>query len=185
MKPKRNLWPIGIIATYVLFISGTITLVVVASSQNEDLVSDNYYEQEMRYQNRIDEAGRAEELASKATARYEPASGDVVIAHPREHSGRVAKGKVQLYRPSDASMDKEFPLEAGADGIQRIAVQPLNPGLWKVRIEWTVGDQSYFTEQSITNSTGKVSPARDALGPVPGPAASHANEVTALPVRHS
>jgi len=43
MKPTPNLWPLGIIAAFVIFISGTISLVVMASSHKAELVSDNYY----------------------------------------------------------------------------------------------------------------------------------------------
>ena len=39
MKTPRNLWPTGIIVTFVLFFAGTIGLVVMACSQRADLVS--------------------------------------------------------------------------------------------------------------------------------------------------
>ena len=58
MKAKRNFWPFGIIAAFVIFISGTVGLIVMAATQKEDLVSDHYYEQELQYQNRVDSMGR-------------------------------------------------------------------------------------------------------------------------------
>jgi hypothetical protein len=50
MKSNRNLWPWAIVLTFVLFISGTVSLVVMACSQKVELVSQNYYEQELQFQ---------------------------------------------------------------------------------------------------------------------------------------
>ena len=43
MKPKFNFWPYGIILTFVVFVSGTAGLIVMAASQKSDLIDENYY----------------------------------------------------------------------------------------------------------------------------------------------
>ena len=60
MKTTRNLWPLGIFVAFGLFFAGMATVVVIASTHREHLVSANYYEQELKFQRRIDSAERAQ-----------------------------------------------------------------------------------------------------------------------------
>jgi hypothetical protein len=40
-------------------------------------------------------------------------------------------------------------LEVDAAGRQSLDARDLRPGLWKVRIQWAVDGQEYFTDQSV------------------------------------
>src|SRR4051794_7473798 len=73
MKPTRNLWPHAIILVFALFISGTVSLVIFACSQKLDLVSADYYEQELKFQRRIDQVDHVGRLSGKASVAYEQA----------------------------------------------------------------------------------------------------------------
>ena len=73
MKTSRNLWPLCIIVTFVLFFAGTVGLIVMACSQKVDLVSADYYEQELKFQSRIDRVERTRRAATQATAAYDAA----------------------------------------------------------------------------------------------------------------
>ena len=42
MKLKSNPWPFAIILTFIIFLAGTIGLVVMACTRKVDLVSSNY-----------------------------------------------------------------------------------------------------------------------------------------------
>jgi hypothetical protein len=148
MKETRNLWPLGIIVTLVLFASGTVGLIVMACSQKTELVSSNYYEQEIRYQTRIDSLGRAQQLGTRASVTYDAASRHITISLPAEQARRAA-GQIQLYRPSAAGLDQELKLEPGPDGVQTLEAKDLLPGPWKVRVSWTVEGQEYLIDQKI------------------------------------
>ena len=50
MKTNINLWPFSILAAFGLFFIGMASVVVIASTHREHLVSDNYYEQELKFQ---------------------------------------------------------------------------------------------------------------------------------------
>jgi hypothetical protein len=149
MKHQNNPWPWAIIMTFVLFISGTIGLVVMASSQREDLVSANYYEQELRFQSQLDRASHANHLSAPASVAYDALRRHVVITLPPEHAGRVVNGRVQLYRPSEAELDRQFKLVPDATGCQTIDAASLRPGLWKARITWTVDGNEFYTERQL------------------------------------
>ncbi len=73
MKTTRNLWPLGIIAAFVVFFAGTAGLIVMACAQKVDLVSADYYEQELRFQKRINGLDHAKELGERASVVYDGA----------------------------------------------------------------------------------------------------------------
>lgn len=147
MKQPRNLWPLGIILTFVIFISGTIGLVVMACLHTTELVNANYYDQEIKYQSRIDSQTRAQQLGAKAA--YDAAARKIVISLPGAQAAKNATGLIQLYRPSAAGLDKQFKLEPSASGVQMLDTAGLRPGLWKIRVSWTVEGRDYFLDQKI------------------------------------
>ena len=146
---KRNFWPYGIVITFVVFFSGTVGLLVMACLQKEDLVSKTYYEQELRYQSRLDSLKRAAQ--SGASLTYDAAGRNIAIALPPSKSGASPAGSVELYRPSEASLDREMPLQLDGSGRQVIDASGLQPGLWKVRVNWSEGGTEYQLERSLTN----------------------------------
>lgn len=155
MKKNVNLWPFGIIAAFAIFISATVGLIVVASSQKADLVNDNYYEQEIRYQRRIDTLDRTSQLGSRASVYYDAVRPCIVVSLPAEHAGHKVSGRIELYRPSAAGLDQEFPLEPDPDGVQTIDAAGLQAGLWKVRVSWKVEAEEFFLDQKIVIGPGK------------------------------
>jgi nitrogen fixation protein FixH len=154
MKQPRNLWPLGIILTFVLFISGTISLVVMACSQKQDLVSADYYEQEIKFQSHIDQLDRTRHLGRDGSVAYDPATRRIRIALPIAVGARASAGRIQLYRPSAAGLDRLVKLETDAQGVQFLDAASLQRGLWKVRVSWNVKDQDYFLDQTITVAGG-------------------------------
>ena len=147
MKTSRNLWPLGIIITFALFFIGMATVVVIAATHRDHLVSSNYYEQELKFQSQIDDAARAQ--ASGANLRHDAAAGQVIISLPAAQLAQKLSGTVTLYRPSEPKLDREFLLEPKADGQQTINVSKLAPGPWRLRVKWSAGGEKYFLEAKI------------------------------------
>jgi hypothetical protein len=149
MKTTRNLWPLGIIVTFVLFITGTVGLIVMACSQRADLVSADYYEKELNFQGQIDRVERTRRAASQASVAYDVAGNCITISLPGNRAQLEVTGRIELYRPSASGMDRTVKLEPDANGVQRLDATGLAPGLWKVRVSWTVEHQDYFLDQKV------------------------------------
>jgi hypothetical protein len=145
---KTNLWPFGIITAFVLFFCGIATVIVIAAAHHETLVSDNYYDQELTFQNQIDGAARAQKSGAAITS--DATNGFVVITLPAAQLAAKLSGKIEFYRPSEPKLDREFLLEPRADGVQTLDVSRLAAGLWLVRVNWLAGGENYFLEQKIT-----------------------------------
>ena len=56
-------WGYKIVLVYSVFVAGILYLVVQSSRQQMDLVTDDYYAQEIRYQEKIDQSKRASALS--------------------------------------------------------------------------------------------------------------------------
>jgi hypothetical protein len=153
-SPGRNLWPAGIIATFVLFIAGTVGLVILSARNHVELVSPDYYERELRYQEQINRRERTQALKDPARVSYDAAQGSIVVALPAAQA-RVAKGRIQLYRPSDARLDRDLPLALDVNGIQRLDAKRLHAGPWNIRVQWNVDGEEFFLNHSIVVSPGQ------------------------------
>ncbi len=155
MKSPRNPWPYAIILTFIVFICGTIGLVVMASSQRVDLVSNNYYEQELKYQGQIERAKHARQLNTPTLIAYDRTHQQIALTLPQEHSGRPLTGQIQLYRPSEAALDRQFRLQPDTQGHQTLDASNLRPGLWKIHIDWTVDKEDFATDQQVVIATNR------------------------------
>ena len=134
---------------FVVFISGTIALIVLAGSRRSDLVSADYYDQEMRYQEQLDRLRRTTDLGAEAAVAYDPAERRINISVPATHVGRIVNGTIQLYRPSSAALDSRLPLTPDDRGRQTLDARELQPGLWSIRVSWTVDGREYFLDQAV------------------------------------
>ena len=153
MATTRNLWPLGIVLTLVVFVLGTVSLIVMACSQGTDLVSPDYYEKELRFQGQIDRVERTRNAASQASVAYDAAGKCITVSLPTDQLRRGVTGHIELYRPSTAGMDRAIDLQPDPNGVQRLDAADLAPGLWKVRVSWTTGGQEYFLDQKVVVSS--------------------------------
>jgi nitrogen fixation protein FixH len=145
-RPRRNWWTFGIVTWLLIFGSAMAAWVVYAVRQNHDLVRTDYYDHEIRFQHQIDASSRAAAFKGRVSVAYDFAQQAVTVTLPVQPA---PGGKVHFYRPSDAKLDRELPLELNADGTQRIDARGFQSGLWKVRLNWTSDSQAYYFDQSI------------------------------------
>ncbi|HEX7653453.1 MAG TPA: FixH family protein [Verrucomicrobiae bacterium] len=150
MKPKFNPWPLGIVLVFIVFISGMTTAVVIACTHRDHLVSENYYEQELRYDEQRTAAFNGQQ--SGATLVWE--SGHLKFQLPTAQGStpgaEPATGVIKYYRPSAAAMDHPAIFAPGTDGSQILEVKTLAAGPWVVTVQWTLAGTNYLLEQKFT-----------------------------------
>lgn len=148
-SPRLNLWPISIIAFFTIAILGCGTFIAFCSRHPADLISQNYYEEEVRYQGHMDRLQHTQERAPLASITYNVAARVITVSLPPEHSHARPAGQIQLYRPSAMNLDRQLKLQPNDSGVQAIDAANLLPGLWKVRVSWTVEHRDYFIDQKV------------------------------------
>jgi hypothetical protein len=148
-SPRVNLWPISIISFFSVAILGCITFVTFCSRHPADLISPNYYEDEVKYQGHIDRLQQTRERASLASVSYDTGTRTIMVSIPSEIAAGNPTGQIQLYRPSALNQDQLVKLELDARGRQTLNAAKLLPGLWKIRVSWTVAEHQYFIDQRL------------------------------------
>jgi len=147
MQGKFNPWPYSIVLFFALLFCALTAFVVIAATHRDSMVSENYYEQELKYQGHIDGAARAQQ--SGATVNFDNPARRLVISLPATQAGRDLSGQVELYRPSAAGLDRKFKLQPDAEGRQSFDLAGLPEGPWEIRVSWNAGGQDYFLDRKI------------------------------------
>jgi hypothetical protein len=146
---QRSFWPVSIISFFILAIIFVVSYVVFASRQRTDLVRQDYYDQEIRFQNHIDRMSRTRFISPDAGIVYDTAQKFIAITLPRSSTNQLPVGDIFLYRPADERLDQNIPITVDQKGMQVVDAKNLETGLWKVRVEWKVDDQEFYFEKSI------------------------------------
>ena len=137
-------WGKWIIVSFVFFAVFIGTLVTVCMRTDFSLVSKDYYQEELEFQKQITRIENTSALANKPT--IVAGSGSIEI---RFDFSDVEKGELILFRPSDAALDKKFPIAASASEFRQFPTEAINPGMYRARMQWTKKGKEYFYEQVI------------------------------------
>jgi len=146
---RWNPWPWAIVAWFVCFFGVVVGLTTTAIRSRTDVVSRDYYAQELRFQDRIDASARTDALPLQPTVFVDSQTRSLRLHLPPGAAPAVATGTVTLYRPDDARLDQEFPLKLDATATQLIPVTSLRPGRWKVRIAWKSEGHEFYHETTV------------------------------------
>jgi len=147
--PKRSPWPYAIVAYFIIFAGAIAVWIVYAVNQKVDLVRDDYYEEEIRFQERLNRLNHTEAIRDRVSIAYNPSDQVIAIKLPLTHVLRDGIGEIRLYRPSDARLDLRYQLSVDTNGIQRIDATHLRAGLWKAGVSWKGAGQDYLFEQAL------------------------------------
>ncbi|MGM0945120.1 MAG: FixH family protein [Bacteroidota bacterium] len=138
-------WGKGILLSIIAFIAIIMTMVVISvRMEGIELVTDNYYEEEIKYQDRIDDTNSTLEL-NREVLTFEAASKSVLLDLPVG-----SKGTLNLFRPSERALDQELAVFIEDEGMKRVSIDHLKAGYWKVQLSWTENGKSYYQEKKIT-----------------------------------
>lgn len=148
-RPTFNPWPLGLVLAFALFLGGTVALIVFSSQHRSDLVTPDYYEQEVRYQSQLDQLNRTQLFQAQIAVTFDAARHAIRIELPPAHARRSPNGTIHLYRPSAANLDRRVELRLDAEGTQWVDAADLRPGLWKVRVQWRVDGEDYFVDETL------------------------------------
>lgn len=139
-------WGKSIIAAFILFGAFIGTLVTICVRQDINLVTKEYYREELDYQRQIDRIAHTAMLTKKPSIKVE--EGDLLkIIYP--DFSRVQKGALELFRPSDARLDKLFELKRTTEFSQLFSTAGMNRGMYRARLRWTMNGEEFFLEQVI------------------------------------
>lgn len=138
-------WGYKIITGYIIFVGGIMYLVYRSASQNQDLVTPDYYEQELKYQDRIDESRRADALS--AAVKYELTGEGIRVQLPPEMKGKKIAAELWLYCIADKS--KDIKQQLVTEDATFYLPSRYNSGLHQLKVTWTADKLAYYSEHKI------------------------------------
>jgi hypothetical protein len=139
-------WGYKILFVYLGFVAGILFLVYRASQEKFDLVTPNYYDAELKFQNVIDNKQRVAELS--APPKIIHSVNTVGIQLPTEFLNKEVKGELYLYRPSDASKDVRRSFTTNKSFVE-ISLDKDLAGAYEVKLSWQADGQTFYNEQRI------------------------------------
>nr|WP_299339696.1 FixH family protein [Allomuricauda sp.] len=143
-------WGTGIVLAFIGFISFIMYFVIRMSMDdraNHDLVTDDYYKQELVYQKEID----AERSAGKMEASLEILRSDqgLTVVFPDQFDVKNITGTVSLYRPSNKHLDFNFPISLSNTHLL-IPDNRLVDGRWDIFVRWKYKDNTFLHKEKLT-----------------------------------
>ena len=148
MKLKLN-WPTGIILALVSFIIFILSFVYKATflpEYDHQLVSDEYYNDELNYQEEIDKLKRASELAENISISKN--DDGLLIKFPSNIDYKQIKGSISFKRLSNRKIDFKLPIELTSSQFL-LKDEELVAGRWDVKIAWEVSEKTYLFKEKI------------------------------------
>jgi len=140
-------WGHKIILVFTLFAVGMLTLVYKSMHAHVDMVTGDYYAEELQYQHVID--GRRNAEALSAPVNISQPGNMVEIQLPPEMRDKEVHGQLLFYRPSDSRKDIKVALAPDASGRQLVDRQHFITGPYRVKVQWEADHTAYFQEAGL------------------------------------
>ena len=143
-------WGWGIAILFAFFIVLLIVFVVLSTLNRFDLVSNDYYKEEIGYQKQIDRIARSQTLEQALTWQYDKMNQIITVNFPATIDPGKISGKIVFFRPSDAKKDRLIIIQPDSHGRQQIDVHTLSSGFWRMKIFWQSELSEFYHEEQVT-----------------------------------
>jgi hypothetical protein len=139
-------WSYIILSGYLVFVAGIVFLVYMASSQKFDLVTQDYYEQELKYQDVIDES--ANTAALSAPLIIERSGSQMHVGFPPEMKDKKKTIDFYLYCPADAKRDFRKTIESKDVQFSQPLPSAMK-GQYQLKLSWEAEGVKYYFEKKL------------------------------------
>ena len=141
-------WGYRILTLYIGFILMISFLIYLCTGQRFDLVSENYYDQEIQYQQQVDRMKNVIDGDKKiaVTCMTDEA---IELQFPISSENKNITGNIHFFKPDNADHDFLVKINPDEKNIQRISSDTLHSGKWQVKISWADNTMEYYQEENI------------------------------------
>ncbi|CAM1345665.1 FixH family protein [Tenacibaculum amylolyticum] len=143
-------WSTGIVIAIIAFIGFILFMVITMTTDknyNHDLVTDQYYQKELQYQNNIDAIKNAKQL--KHPIQIIRSEKGLKINFPKDFNPQEIEGTVFLYRPSNKQLDLEIPISL-TNTYMLVPENHLLGGRWNITVAFKYNKTPYLHQEELT-----------------------------------
>ena len=139
-------WGYKILFVYLAFVAGIVFLAIKASTQKFDLVQQDYYADELKYQNVIDAKEHAKLAGGDLSTTV--VNGHLIIQLPISFNSAVAKGTAHLYYAADETKDlsKKFTVSNACIDMELLTKMK---GKYTLKLEVEKEGVNFYYEEKI------------------------------------
>ena len=142
-------WGTGIVIAFGLFMTFILFFVFKVQSDSKydnELVVEEYYKQELKFENQMQKEQNASNMSEKIEIKT--SEEGIKITFPTDLDVTLVKGKVSLYRPSNKKLDFEVPISLSGTHLL-IPKSTLVGGRWDISIDWTYDGKEFLNKKTI------------------------------------
>jgi len=139
-------WGYKIMFVYIAFVAGIGFLAFRANSEKFDLVTKDYYDQELKYQQVIDQAANSSRLSAPLT--IERKEGGLKISFPDEMKSKKKLVDFYLYYAADAKKDFRKSFELNENELTQAFPVGMK-GMYELKLSWEAEGVKYYFEKKL------------------------------------
>ena len=146
---KKFTWGHGIALALACFIGFILYLIFIfpIGKQTSDLVSDNYYQDELEYQKVIKKKKNADQLSQKPFFAQLPYG--IRIAFPKETIDAGQQVHFELYSTNDKEKDKKQNVNLDSNNSFLVPKEMLSTGSYTLKVRWKKSDIDYQVDYEL------------------------------------
>jgi len=141
-------WGKWIVVSFILFAGLIGVMVAISMRQDVNLVSKQYYQDDLNYQQQLDRKNNTEALEEKPEIQL--TSEQLEVRFPASIS--VDGGTVKVFRPSSDKLDQYFGLKASSEPVQIFPVKALSKGAYRIKMTWIADGKEFYLEKFVVVS---------------------------------
>ncbi len=122
-----------------------LTLLFTANDSGHAMVTEDYYEKELTFQNEIDAESNANALPNRPEIKMQ--ANGFVIAFPEEIV--APEGTVYLMRNNNEKQDVRLPIKLNQKNEMLVSSAKLVDGEYDLFLKWKVENKEYLVKKSI------------------------------------
>jgi len=140
-------WGTRIVLLYLGFIALIGFLVWKSTHTKVNLVTEDYYAQELVFQKRLDAQNATAALVQKP--QITTTADTIIIRFPEAFSTKEIEASLQLYYVPDAALDKHFDKLHTSNGTLSIPRASLPASKYTAKLNWSCDGQQYYQETPL------------------------------------
>ena len=141
---KKFNWGWGIAIFYSTFVVFMLTMVWITTQMKAELVTEDYYGKELKFQEQLDKMKRSNVLNEPVKWTVENKS--VKLNFPGDVKGKDVSARILFYRPDNSKNDFNVSCTADSTGMCVVNSDKFKHGAYKMEVDWNAGKETYYTE---------------------------------------
>ncbi len=135
-------WGVKITLAFSFFVAFILYMVITIMTKDFDLVADDYYAQEINYQEKQQKLTNAHR--DGVVVQVELTKEKITLTYPPGTTGTL-----YFYHASEEDFDKRFPISPDANHMQSIQRDQLVSGHYNLKVDFQSARTEYFQQQKI------------------------------------